>query len=221
MKKVLQLANDFIDENKLYSISYYSLRNTAEKNGYTIIEYYKTSNNRDVDTVINNLHLQDIIAKSNGFTFVNEKYRLIFIDDDLNEKEKIIVLAHELGHIACEHFGKHPIIGQEIIEEYEANEFAHYLLHFNLKRYLKIAVYHHKKFAAVLSAVTIIAAAVVPAVKFVQKQKSYIGDYYITDSGHRYHEKECIFIKNRNNVRHITQEEFESGEYDACQICLP
>lgn len=59
------------------------------------------------------------------------------------------------------------------------------------------------------------------AVGVIQKQQSYYGDYYITSSGNKYHEKECIFVKDKTNVQRLTKEQFDSGEYDPCQMCLP
>ena len=39
--------------------------------------------------------------------------------------------------------------------------------------------------------------------------------------GNKYHEKDCIFVKDKTNVHRMTEEEFESGEYEPCRICLP
>lgn len=37
-------------------------------------------------------------------------------------------MAHELGHIYCKHFGYGTIIGTDVQDEQEANEFEHYIL---------------------------------------------------------------------------------------------
>ena len=54
-----------------------------------------------------------------------------------------------------------------------------------------------------------------------EKEKHYYGTYYITESGNKYHERNCIFVKDKTNIRRMTVEEFESGEYEPCAICLP
>lgn len=221
MNKTKQLASAFIKENKLYSANFSALNLSAENIGYTIIEFSKTFNNNDVNVIVEKLKLNEYIQKSNGFTFANNKYRLIFINKDLSEKEKAVVIAHELGHIICKHFGTNPIIGQDVLEEYEANEFAHYLLHNGLNKRTYVFVSIHKKSAAVFLILVAFIVVAVPATMFIKKQQSYYGEYYITDTGQKYHKKECIFVKDKKNVRRITKEEFESDEYKSCEICLP
>ena len=55
----------------------------------------------------------------------------------------------------------------------------------------------------------------------VIQSKSYYGDYYITKSGEKYHKEGCIFVKDKKNIERLTEEKYYSGEYEACQICLP
>lgn len=73
-----------------------------------------------------------------------------------------------------------------------------------------------------MAAVTIIIvlSAVFIAYK-KQQDKKYYGNYYITESGQKYHEAGCIFVKDKDNVHRMTIDEFESGNYEPCQICLP
>ena len=42
---------------------------------------------------------------------------------------KLYALAHELGHIFCNHFSTNSQSVSSVKEEREANEFAHYMLH--------------------------------------------------------------------------------------------
>ena len=79
-------------------------------------------------SLIEALDLRGLIACSKCFTYQNDKYRLIFIHEDLNEEERCIVLAHEEGHIWNRHFSERRIFGNDIIQEYEANEFVYHLL---------------------------------------------------------------------------------------------
>ena len=79
-------------------------------------------------SLVEALDLQGRIACSKCFTYQTSKYRLVFMHEDLNEDERCIVLAHEEGHIWNRHFSEKRIFGNDIIQEYEANEFVHYLL---------------------------------------------------------------------------------------------
>ena len=62
------------------------------------------------------------------FTYFSDKHRLVFINENLNEDEKTVVLAHEQGHIWNGHFSSKSVIGHDVMQEYQANEFEHYLL---------------------------------------------------------------------------------------------
>lgn len=219
--EIEKVVNKFINENKLTIIDYAHLKNVVNKLGYTVIEYNVSLNDNDVWTVINNLSLEDAVLQHNGFTVSNESYRLVFINEELNENEKLLVLAHEAGHIVCGHLEKKPVLGESVKDEYEANEFSHYLLTPNLLCKAKRFALRHKK--TVISICIFIIVIIIASVAFfaTKKQQSYYGEYYITDTGNRYHKKDCIFVKNKTNAKRFTKDEAASGEYSPCEICLP
>ena len=220
-EKMAKLAHEFINNNKLKQIDYISLENAASDMGYDVIEFGSAYNDENVETVIRNLGLAEFTAKSRGFTYVDDKYRLIFICGALNEEEKLMVMAHELGHIACEHLNQGKILGKDVREEYEANEFAHYLMHRNLKNKWDEFFARHKKEAVVTAiALLLIAVFSVATVLFV-KDSSYMEDWYVTPTGSKYHEKDCIFIKDKKSVKRLEKEAFETGDYEPCHMCLP
>lgn len=70
-----------------------------------------------------------MVFRRNGFTYADMEYRFVFVNKELNENEKKLVLAHEMGYIVCGHFTHAPILGNSVIEEGEANQFAHYMLY--------------------------------------------------------------------------------------------
>lgn len=206
---------------KLTEITEKSICDTLEKQGYTIVYFNAIVNNDNVAQIISNLKLDDFIVNHKGFTYTNDKYRLVFVNEDLSDEERLMVLAHEEGHVFCEHTSCQPIIGQDVKQEHEANEFAHYLLHPNNSEKTKSWIKKHKKF--VISSCVCVLLIVIGLTIFsvVRKEQSYYGNYYITTTGNKYHEKDCIFVKNKDNVRRLTKEEFESGDYEPCKTCLP
>ena len=214
-------ARQFLRQYGMQEVNLNNLKSAIIKQGYTIVEFNNIFNDENVTALVDALNLSDYIEHSKGFTYADKNYRLIFLHEDLSEDEKLIVLAHEAGHIYCEHFKAIPIIGKDIQEEHEANEFSHYLLHPRsflhflniLKKYKKLSIS-----IGVLIAMLIIGALVGAK---VYKERSYFGDFYITEAGSKYHKPECIFIKNKTNVHRMTKEEFENGEYEPCKICLP
>ena len=61
----------------------------------------------------------------------------------------------------------------------------------------------------------------IPVIKHIQLSKSYYGEYYVTESGEKYHIEDCPVIKDKTNTHRLTIEEFESGKYEPCHICMP
>ena len=59
---------------------------------------------------------------------------------------------------------------------------------------------------------------VIPAIKHYQEHK-YHDYYYVTDGGTHYHLKDCVYIQGRNAHR-MTEDEFASGAYEPCKICI-
>lgn len=106
-----------------------ALCSALDEMGYTVVFFHTASNEPEVDVLIQRLDLLALVCTQRGFTFANDKYRLVFVNDDLSEEEKLVVLAHEIGHIYLRHVTRASIIGNDVIEEHEANEFSHYLLY--------------------------------------------------------------------------------------------
>lgn len=214
-------VSSFIRKQGINNISFISLTKVIEDLGYTIIQYNNLINSDDVAIIINNLNLQDIVSCSRGFTYVGANYRLVFIHEDLSDEEKMLVLAHELGHIVCKHLKSDSIIGNDVKEEYEANEFAHYLLHQTCFTKIKNCIIIKKK--ASIGILFLLIFIVVGAVLGIcyRKQQSFYREYYITISGKKYHREECIYVKDKITVERLTKEDFEAGTYQACRVCLP
>ena len=218
---IKKLTKTFIKKYKLTVIDYSALKNTASNMGYTVIEFNSIFNEKDVETVIQNLDIGENALKSRGFTYVSAEYRLIFVNEDLNDEEKLLVLSHEIGHIVCEHFSTVPIIGNDVKDENEANEFSHYLLEQSGFRKIKnTIVVHHKVFIGSVVILCLI-IGLLTTYLIIRNRNIYEDNLYITSTGERYHKKDCIFVKNKTNIKKLTKEEFDSGTYSPCNICLP
>ena len=221
INNVKKTVSAFKKKYRLNEITEETICSTLEKQGYTTIYFNAILNDGNVEQIISNLNLEDTITRHKGFTYSNDKYRLVFINEDLSSEERLMILAHEEGHIFCEHMNCSPIIGQDVRQEHEANEFAHYLLYPDNAERIKSALRNRKKTLISICACLLFIAIGVAIFSFVKSEPSYYGSYYVTTSGNKYHEKGCIFVKNKDNIRILTKEELESGEYEPCQICLP
>lgn len=187
--------------------------------GYDIVEY--TDNGSESKQLLQSLELLEFAKMNKAFTYSDTSTKIIFIREELNAKEKLYVLAHELGHIVCKHTDKKASFSGNVEDEREANEFAHYIMHPNLITRMVSAVYMHKTLS-VISLIAVLLAAVTGFTLYsIKKEDAYYGNYYITESGTKYHTEECIYVKNKNNIKRLTVDEFEANEYGPCKVCLP
>ncbi len=214
-------ARAFLIEYNLNEVTLEDLCRIIKLQGYTIIEYNHIFNDENVTTLIEALGIEEAIDKSKGFTFADKQRRLVFLHEDLSDDEKRLVLAHEEGHIYCGHLSSYPVIGKDVVEEYEANEFTHYILSNGIGRKALNTIKSHRKVVSIVVALLIVSAIGLTVFNAIQKEHHYYGEYYLTSAGNKYHEEKCIFVKGKNNIRRMTIEELENGEYEPCDMCLP
>ena len=209
-------AAEFKRKYSLKTINSADLWEALTAQGYTLVEFNSIENKENVASLIGALQLEDQIARSKCFTYQNDKYRIVFIHEDLNDEERTIVLAHEEGHIWNGHMSANNVLGTDVIQEYEANEFAHHLLKD------KTGKKKRAKVISVLCAVLIMASIGVGL--FVNKQHEkavYTDNLYVTDTGSKYHVRDCMYIRDKTDVHRLSIEDFESGQYEPCSACMP
>lgn len=157
-----------------------SLRAAIQKQGYTIVEFNNISNSENVSDLLSALDLQALSERSKGFAYADSKFRLVFIHEGLSNAEKLMVLAHEEGHIYCNHLASAPVLGRDVTEEHEANEFAHYLLHRNVPQQISCYVKKHKRLCTCVAAAIILLIAGCFIGRGIYCDNTYYGEYYIT-----------------------------------------
>ena len=135
--------------------------------------------------------------------------------------EKLYALAHEEGHIAFGHLCNGACGGNVVEEEYVANEFAHYLLNPPLWLKAVVTIKSHKKQSFWIVVIALVLAIAIPVTVNIIQSQSYYGEYYVTENGTKYHEKDCMIIKDRSHTRRLTEKDYYSGDYEPCQVCLP
>ena len=221
MQTARQAVTALEKQYSLRQVSVKSLSDAIEKKGYTVIPFHAVDNDGDVAALIQALGLQAFVKTQKGFTYENDKYRLVFINEDLSEQEQLFVLAHELGHVCCGHSSTANVIGKDVQQEHEANEFAHYLLYPSAWARFKLFLKHRKRALTVLCAALAGVAVLAVGLSAVSREQTYYGNYYVTSTGNKYHAKNCMFVKNKTNTRRLTKDDFASGKYEACEMCLP
>lgn len=209
---------------KKYSFSSPTLDNltfVAKDFGYEIIDYGKKQNVGGIAALIEELSVQRNVETSSAFTYRNNDIKIIFLCEALSESEKRYALAHELGHIVCGHMDYCRCSSEEVEDEFEANEFAHYLLYPKAHQKVRSYLLSHKNPAIVTGLIVlVIIIGIVFAASAVQESR-YYGNYYVTNAGQKYHTKECFTISGSESAHRMTKAEHESEQYSSCSICLP
>lgn len=209
-------AAEFKRKYQLKAINSAILWDVLVEQGYTVVEFNSIQNTDDVKALIEALRLEEQILHSKCFTYQNDKYRLVFIHEDLNDEERTIVLAHEEGHIWNGHMSTSSVLGNDVVQEYQANEFAHFLLDD------KSGKKKRTKVVSVLCTVLIIASIGVGLFINNQHEKAvYTDNLYVTDTGSKYHVRDCMYIRDKTDVHRLSIEDFESGQYEPCSACMP
>ena len=194
--------------------------------GYDIIDFDLSDNTSSSGVLIDRLGLYPLLTTHPALTFRKGDLQLVFVNSALDSADKLYTLSHELGHIACGHMHSRNAGEYTIQEEYEANEFSHYLLNpgklnglgILLRKYL----FRWLLFLLLLAAI-FLCASVLRNTLFPPSRSRVlpVKEYYVTDDGNRYHEKDCMTIRNNETVHLMTEEELSSGRYTPCQVCLP
>ena len=161
---------------KKYSISSPSLDDLiqiAGANGYEIIDYSLSNNPTNVTTLLHELSLEQLAATRRAFVFKRGEIRLLFVCDSMTSSEKRYAIAHELGHIVMGHLKNELCNDAEIEEEYEANEFAHYLLRPGFTARGAVWVRRHQAISILIVVFVALGIAAIPVTAMILKEQSY------------------------------------------------
>ena len=107
------------------------------------------------------------------------------------------------------------------MHEFEANEFAHYVLNPTLFNKTTTFIVSHKAISIIagILALLIIGGCIVTPI--VLRQQSYYGNYYVSPSGTRYHEEDCFYIRDKKTKVRVTRDIVIERNLEPCKVCLP
>lgn len=204
-----------------------TLKKLIENSGFTLVEYNRYNNSDDVNALIKKLNIENILAAQNSFVYISGNIRLVFLNIDLTDSDKAIVLCHELGHIWDQHIEVPNHLYSKVERENYANEFAHYLRHPSLMTKI-VSTFLRHKLACIL--VLSLMTASIPAVCIshnshttdmaLQNTISASETYYVTSSGQKYHKGFCKHVKYRTNTSQLLLSEAKSKGYTPCLDCI-
>lgn len=207
-----------------YGISKVTLENllyVIGQQGFEILEYRQLDESDSVWEIIKNLRLTLYAKSGKAFAYQLGSTKIIFLCEELTADEKLYALAHEEGHILCSHLNVGDGNSNSVEQEQMANEIAHYLLHPPLSVKAQVKFLERKKLVISSALLVLCIVLITIFVSLIIRNNSYYGEYYITENGTKYHEKDCMIIKDKNNTHRLTKSEYESGDYEPCHVCLP
>lgn len=206
-------ARAFLSEFHHRPFSVSDLEKALQAQGFSLVEYSRLSNGRDVTTLLTSLQLFDYAAKQSAFTYQDPNLRIVFLQENLSQHEQMILLSHELGHILCGHLNRAATTGpgSGILEEQEANDFSAQLM-----RYNETCRPRRTVTLIALCLVVLVLAAVV-TVGAVHRENPTV---YLTESGQCYHKADCKYIVGKDNTTAVTLRQAKASGYDACTWCF-
>ncbi len=224
MNKNKQSAFNFLKQYDLKNVNYNTLSEVIERQGYSIVEYSHISNTDDVETLLNALGVKALSLTTGAFTYADENHRIVFINEGLSDEEKTVLLAHEQGHIYNGDLNSFSNIhGKSVTDEYNANEFAHYLLKQGVFRHIRLcfATMKCKAVCVILLSVLLVLAAVFGVFfsgtrLFSEKDNK---KYCITPYGQKYHLSSCPTVEGHELI-YGSEKEFKKLGKKPCEICI-
>ena len=218
---VKEKARQFVRSCPAGCTSAQAVKDALARQGYTVVPFNGVCDEAPTATILRSLRLQEYARTGKGFTYADGSYRLVFVHEDLSDREQLLVLLHEQGHILCGHMGATAIMGQDVLQEHEANEFAHHVLHPGpLFRFSQWSRRHKKALIAAVVSILVLCIAVGTCVG-LHVHKRNAETFYITNTGSKYHERDCIYVKNKSDVTAMSRQELEEQGYTPCDVCHP
>ena len=210
-----EAANSLLRQYALTRPSLDDLVSVVSDRGFEIVEF--DPNDKAMEVLRERLRLTDSIVAQEAFVYQNGEVRLLFLRDNLNGQEKLYAVAHELGHIVLGHNNIKP----SVTEEHDANEFSHYVLHPQMALQLRSMILRHRRRTAVVLVGIVLVLLVIGYAMGASQRRRYTDGFFVTPSGTKYHRAACSIIQGRTNARKMTREEYESGKYEPCALCVP
>ena len=229
-----RIAYKTLLQNRLFSSPRYDeLQRIIEFNQFTIIKYKKHSNSKDVSELIKTLGIENEIGNSDSFLYLKNNLRFIFLNSDISDEDKCLLLCHELGHILDPHLQSSNLNYSKTKKEEFANEFSCYIKNPGVS--FKLFMFIIKKWKLLFCVMTLITLVsglfFITNSRIISPMHSAAGNasnyeisddtYYITSAGKKYHRKSCIIVKYRTNLTKCTLNEAIDTGYKPCLICLP
>lgn len=190
------------------------LEKALQAQGFSLVEYSRSSNCKEVTTLLTALQLFDYAARQSAFTYQDPNLRIVFMQENLSEEEQMILLTHELGHILCGHLDQMRVTGPGagVLQEQEANDFSARLMRYNR---------HRRRRRITLWGAAVLAVAALAGVLLLTIPGGGADEtVYLTQFGECYHRADCKFVVGKDSLTAVTVQQAEEGGYTPCTWCF-
>lgn len=201
-------------------VTYESVERYIIEKGYSVILF--DDNTEEIHT----LGLKKIASEQIAFTY-KDNVNIIFIRRSCMEHQKLHLLLHEIGHIELNHFDYHASNSEE--KEYQANRFAQLVMD---EKHYKIPniVFMSLLIASVCCNIFMLAvffrenkltSSVNDSFESIEQKTNDTSPpsvhkvYYVTKTGTKYHDENCMYAKNAFPI----DVETAQAIYSPCSRC--
>lgn len=213
-------ARAFVSQFHHRPFSVEDLEKALQMQGFSLVEYSRASNSREVTTLLTSLQLFDYAARQSAFAYQDANFRIVFLQENLSRQEKMILLSHELGHILCRHLDTTPITGPGggVLQEQEANDFAA-----ALQRYNRTCRPRHTAHKLGIAVLVVVLAATLILTLSQHRTSSFLSPQeivYTTATGKCFHREDCRYVVGKSNTTAVTVREAQEDGYTPCTWCF-
>ena len=212
-KEIKRTANKLIKAVK-GKTDFVSIEQYLETIGYKVA-FYNTPNG---DKLLAKLDLLSDASDVPAFTYTGAG-NIVFIDDNVSSEDKNYLLYHEVGHILLGHLSYARMSTKNRYNmEYEADVFAHMLLHPSNKKKLIACIIGFIAVAFLSFYVGYVSAPMQMLPTSATEQTTE--QVYITSTGKKYHRSNCRYVKGKDNIAVIDKKQADKT-HSPCSVCNP
>lgn len=188
---------------KIRKVDYINAKQYLERNGWKVVLFNTPNGN----ALIDKLGLVEYAKRTDGFVYDVNCLKYVFINGQLSDRDKLVTILHETGHIELEQ----DLTSLDKLDEAVAWRFACDVLFHTRSIIRRIISY---------IIVSLLTTAVIFACHSISnKIENTNQTVYVTTSGEKYHTSECYFIQNRETISLKMEEALK--QYEPCTFCNP
>ena len=126
MKRIKKAVRKFVEENDLHGrpLTVGKIERIIIGQGFEIVYYDLADLSEKAQILAERLDLRDKYQSRSGFSYCKQDIKAVFVNQTLNEEDKLSVLLHEEAHIYLDHFYRQGLKETTTQHEKEANLFV-------------------------------------------------------------------------------------------------